>query len=60
VFFGLSLPRTYIFGAQTLPHRHEALLRAGRVPVAVVPDAGHGMTGENPAGFAQAVAEALP
>ncbi len=59
VFFGLTLPRTYVFGAQTLPHRHEALLRAGGVPVAVVPDAGHGMPGENPAGFAEAVAEAL-
>ena len=60
VFFGLRLPRTYVFGAQTLPDRHEDLLRAGGVPVAVVPDAGHAMTGENPAGVAQAVAETLP
>jgi len=57
-FFGLSLPRTYVFGALSLPHHHEALLRAGGVPTAVVPDAGHGMPGENPSGFAQAVAEA--
>ncbi len=59
-FFGLSLPRTDVFGAQTLPHRHEELLRAGGVPVAVVPEAGHGMMGENPAGVAQVVAETLP
>ena len=60
MFFGLTVPRTYLFGAQSLPHQHEELLRAGGVPVAVVPDAGHGMMGENPAGVAQAVADTLP
>ena len=58
--FGLAVPRTYVFGAQTLPHPHEELLRAGGVPIAVVPDAGHGMVSENPDGVALAVAETLP
>jgi pimeloyl-ACP methyl ester carboxylesterase len=55
-FFGLAMPRTYVFGAKTLPHHHEPLLAAGGVPVAVVPEAGHGMVGENPEAFAAIVA----
>ena len=58
-FFGLNLPRTYIYGAHTLPHRHEAWLTAGDVPIAVVPDAGHDMPGEQPEAFAAVVASTL-
>ena len=58
-FFGLGLPRTYVFGAQTLPHHHEPLLAAAGVPMAVVPEAGHGMVGENPEAFAAIVASTL-
>jgi len=60
VFFGLNLPRTYIYGPLTLPHRHEALLRAGGVPVAVVPGVGHAMMDANPDGVARILAEMLP
>lgn len=59
-FFGLSLPRTYVFGALSLPHHHEEQLRGGEVRVAVVPGAGHGMMGENPDGVAQVLADTLP
>jgi pimeloyl-ACP methyl ester carboxylesterase len=58
-FFGLSMPRTYIFGAQTLPHHHEPLLEAGGVPMAVVPEAGHMMPGENPEAFTAIIASTI-
>lgn len=58
-FFGLDLPRTYIFGSKTLPHRHESLLKAGGVPMAVVPDAGHAMPDDNPEAFAAIIASSL-
>ena len=58
-FFGLGMPRTYVFGAQTLPHHHEPLLEAGGVPIAVVPEAGHEMPGENPEAFTVIIASTL-
>jgi pimeloyl-ACP methyl ester carboxylesterase len=58
-FFGLTIPRTYVFGAKTLPNHHEPLLMAGGVPIAVVPDSGHGMVGENPTAFAAIIASTL-
>lgn len=58
-FFGLAKPRTYVYGARTLPHRHEAWLVAGGVPIAVVPDAGHDIPAENPEAFAGIVASTL-
>ena len=58
-FFGLDLPRTYVFGALSLPHPHQDLLRAGGVAMAVVPDAGHLMMSENPDGVARVIAETL-
>jgi hypothetical protein len=58
-FFGLALPRTYIFGSKTLPHQHESLLQAGGVPIAVVPDAGHAMPDDNPEAFAAIIASTL-
>ncbi|HET7034731.1 MAG TPA: alpha/beta hydrolase [Thermomicrobiaceae bacterium] len=58
-FFGLNVPRTFVFGALTLPDRLEPMLADAGVAVAVVPDAGHGMVGENPAAFAAIVASAM-
>ena len=58
-FFGLDLPRTYIFGSKTLPHQHESLLQVGGVPMAVVPDAGHAMPDDNPEAFAAIIAGTL-
>ena len=58
-FFGLTMPRTYVFGAQTLPHHHEPLLEAGGVPIAVVPKAGHMMPGENPEAFSAIIASTI-
>jgi pimeloyl-ACP methyl ester carboxylesterase len=59
MFFGLEMPRTYVFGAKTLPHHHEPLLEAGGVPIAVVPEAGHMMPGENPEAFTAIIASTL-
>jgi haloalkane dehalogenase len=59
-FLALDTPRTYLYGASTLPHRHEALLRMGGVPVAVLPEAGHAMMDRNPDGVARVLAETLP
>ncbi len=59
VFLGLSMPRLYVFGEQTLPHPHHQLLQDTEVRIAVIPDAGHGMVGENPGGFATALAGAI-
>lgn len=56
----LPVPRTVIFGERSLPDPDtEALPRAG-VAVAVVADAGHSMSWDNPAGLAAAIAAALP
>jgi pimeloyl-ACP methyl ester carboxylesterase len=58
-FFGLNLPRVYVYGERTLPHRHEAWLAEHGVPIAIVPAAGHDMPADNPAGFAAALAAAF-
>jgi len=60
----LSIPRTYIFGSQSLENYEEdrALqrrLEEHNIQVSVVPNAGHGMMAENPAGFAEVIVEAL-
>ena len=58
-FFELGMPRLYLFGAKSLPHHHEPLLEAAGVPIAVVPEAGHAMPGENPEAFAAIIASSL-
>lgn len=60
----LSIPRTYIFGSQSLEDNEDdrALqrrLEEHNIHVAVVPKAGHGMMSENPSGFAAVIVEAL-
>lgn len=60
----LSIPRIYIFGSQSLDqHENDRKLRRRlekhNIRVAVVPNAGHGMMAENPAGFAKNVNDAL-
>lgn len=55
----LAAPRTLVFGARSLPHADHAGLPAQGVRVEVVPDAGHSMATENPAGLAAALAHAF-
>ncbi len=55
----LPMPRTLIFGARSLPDPDtERLPRIG-VSVRVVPEAGHSMAWENPAGLAAAIRDSL-
>jgi pimeloyl-ACP methyl ester carboxylesterase len=59
----LSQPRGFLFGARNLAIPADAELRdwlaARGISVHAVPDAGHVMNMDNPAGTAQAIAEAL-
>jgi pimeloyl-ACP methyl ester carboxylesterase len=58
-FFALSLPRTYVYGARTLPHRHELWLAESDVKICVIPDAGHDMPADNPREFAGVLARTI-
>jgi pimeloyl-ACP methyl ester carboxylesterase len=50
--YQLSIPRAYLFGANSLPDEDAERLPTRGIQVAVVSDAGHGMMLENPTGFA--------
>jgi pimeloyl-ACP methyl ester carboxylesterase len=57
--YKLPIPRAYVFGERGLPDPETEQLASHGVPVLVVPDAGHDMPLDNPAGLAHTVAEAL-
>lgn len=55
----MDMPRAYIFGEKSLPDPdYDALAREG-IQVLIVPEAGHGMLFDNPAGVAKALAIAF-
>jgi len=56
----LTIPRSGIYGARSLPDPDAARLERIGVPLRVVPDAGHSVAWENPSGLAQVIAEVLP
>ena len=58
-FYGMTMPRTYIFGEQTLPDSDEQLLRKEDIDVRIVPNTGHDMMRGNPDGFASTIADAI-
>jgi pimeloyl-ACP methyl ester carboxylesterase len=55
----LSIPRSFIFGDQSLPDDKYEQLPTHDIKVAIIPNAGHGMMWDNPAGFAEVVASWL-
>ena len=55
----LDLPRTFLFGEENLPDPDVGPLLADGVEVHVIPNSGHDMMGDNPDGFADAVADAI-
>jgi pimeloyl-ACP methyl ester carboxylesterase len=57
---GLAMPRWYVIGAWSDPEGYEAELAGIGVGWRVVPDAGHPMGLQNPAGLASVIAEILP
>ena len=66
---GIDFPRSFLVGSRTLEAEgasagprtwpYTATLLSAGVRVFVVPDAGHGMMWDNPAGFARVMAQAL-
>lgn len=60
----LSIPRTFLFGSRSLEEYEEdreiyTRLEAHGIRVDIVPDAGHGMMADNPAGFAKSLNKAM-
>jgi len=55
LFFGLRQPRALILGARSRPYEDERDVRQAGIPVVEVPDAGHHMMSDNPAGFVSAL-----
>lgn len=55
----LTIPRTVIFGSESLPDPDVETLPSHGVAVDVVADAGHAMARQNPAGLAEALRRAL-
>ena len=56
---GLPIPTSYIFGSDSLPDPDEAALRDQGIHVAVVPNSGHDMMGDNPEGFSSTVSSTI-
>lgn len=56
LFFNLTVPKAYLFGAHSLPNAAADRIAASGVPVLVVPKTGHLMPDENPDGLAEAIA----
>jgi pimeloyl-ACP methyl ester carboxylesterase len=57
--YAFRIPRAYLFGERGLPDPDTEELVSQGVQVLVVPNAGHDMPLENPAGLAERVAQAL-
>ncbi|MGW4910973.1 alpha/beta fold hydrolase [Streptomyces sp. NPDC004270] len=55
IFFGLPQPRVMLLGTRSRPYQDEHAVRAAGIPVVEVPDAGHHMMRDNPAGFVAAL-----
>jgi pimeloyl-ACP methyl ester carboxylesterase len=55
----LAIPRTVIFAERSLPDPDVERLAAAGIDVRIVPDAGHSMATENPAGLAAVIGAAL-
>ena len=55
----LQMPRTYVFGSKSLPNPDVEVLRSQGIYVAIVPNSGHDMMGDNPEGFSDAVSSAI-
>ena len=54
--YDLKKPKSYLFGARTLPSEDVDILRAHGVRVEIIPDAGHSMALENPKSLAATIA----
>lgn len=59
ILYSLSIPKTYLFGSQSLPDDDLEVLSKHGVQVGIVPNAGHSMAWENPPGLAEAIVNAI-
>ncbi|WP_202292103.1 alpha/beta fold hydrolase [Mesorhizobium sp. 131-2-1] len=59
LLLGMAMPRTVIFGENSLPDEDTQRLPQQGINISVVPQAGHSMAWENPAGLANSLREAL-
>lgn len=55
----MDLPRTFLFGDENADDPDVKLLAEAGITVEIIPNAGHDMMGDNPDGFAAAVARAM-
>lgn len=60
MFYNLNIPRTFIFGENSLPDPDEQELRKHNIKIEIVKDAGHSMAWENPDGLALAIKNGIP
>ncbi len=58
--YGLSRPRTVLFGAHSGLEDEARILKARGIATAMVKDAGHSMPWENPSALAQHIRQAIP
>lgn len=59
ILYSLDIPKTYLFGSESLPDRDLEKLPYHGIRVDVIPDAGHSMAWENPTGLALAIINAM-
>lgn len=59
ILYSLDVPKTYLFGSDSLPDSDFEKLPCNGVKVGMVPHAGHSMAWENPEGLASAIASAI-
>jgi pimeloyl-ACP methyl ester carboxylesterase len=59
MLYALRIPRAYLFGERGLPDPDTERLPSQGIQILVVPNAGHDMPFDNPAGLAERVAQAL-
>jgi pimeloyl-ACP methyl ester carboxylesterase len=57
--YAFRIPRAYLFGERGLPDPDTERLASQGIQVLVVPNAGHDMVVDNPAGLAERTAQAL-
>lgn len=57
--YGFRIPRAFLFGELGLPDPETERLAGQGIQVLVVPNSGHDMVVDNPAGLAEIIAQAL-
>lgn len=59
ILYTLKIPKTYLFGANSLPDPDVQVLTHNGVNIGIIPHAGHSMAWENPEGLANAIIDAM-